>query len=45
VRVARFEGDPVFLVRRRGHLGPFVVVTEPASLQDLATAIARARRA
>jgi protein-disulfide isomerase len=41
--VARFQGDPVFLVRRYPGR-PFVVLTEPQSVGAFAGAIAKARR-
>jgi hypothetical protein len=44
VKLARFRAAPAFLVRRRGHPGPFVVVTEPRSVGALAAAVASARR-
>jgi hypothetical protein len=45
VTTARIEGSPVFLVRRIGYLGPFVVVSEPTTVEEFSTAIEEARRA
>jgi hypothetical protein len=44
VRFARFTGDPVFLVRRRGAEQAFVVLTEPGSAAEFGRAIARSLR-
>lgn len=42
VAVARFTRAPVFLLRRRGASGPFVVLTAPGSVASFGAAIARA---
>jgi hypothetical protein len=44
VRVARFAGDPVFLVRRRGTERAFIVLTQPSSVVEFEDAIAQALR-
>jgi protein-disulfide isomerase len=45
VNATRIEGSPVFLVRRVGYDGPFVVVTAPTTVDEFSTAIEEARRA
>jgi len=42
LKVARFAGDPVFLVRRPGQR--FIVLTQPTSVGEFAAAIAKAQR-